>query len=220
MNPKISVDHLKRRAIVYIRQSSPGQVIHNQESQRRQYGLADHARQLGFQQVEIIDEDLGRSGSGQVERPGFQHLVAEVCTGEVGAVLCIEASRLARNGRDWHHLIELCGLVRAIVIDPDGVYDPGILNDRLLLGLNRPETQNTPCSTSRRPLRTVFQLGSRSQLARRQSIPPADVSHVLRSERPTKGAAEARAIQAGRDLVVAVPWRHFVNLRNRFVGSL
>jgi DNA invertase Pin-like site-specific DNA recombinase len=88
--------------------------IHNQESQRRQYGLADHARQLGFQQVEIIDEDLGRSGSGQVERPGFQHLVAEVCTGQVGGVLCIEASRLARNGRDWHHLIELCGLVRAL----------------------------------------------------------------------------------------------------------
>src|SRR5579885_1138930 len=135
MNPKISADHLKRRAIVYIRQSSPGQVIHNQESQRRQYGLADHARQLGFQQVEIIDEDLGRSGSGQVERPGFQHLVAEVCTGEVGAILCIEASRLARNGRDWHHLIELCGMVGAVVIDPDGVYDPGLVNDRLRLGL-------------------------------------------------------------------------------------
>jgi hypothetical protein len=121
MNPKISADHLKRRAIVYICQSSPGQVIHNQESQRQQYALADRGRQLGFQQVEIIDEDLGRSGSGQVERPGFQHLVAEVCTGQVDAVLCIEASRLARNGRDWHHLIELCGLVRAIVIDPDGV---------------------------------------------------------------------------------------------------
>src|SRR5947209_18211660 len=148
MNPKVSPDHLKRRAIVYIRQSSPGQVIHNQESQWRQYGLADHARQLGFQQVEVIDEDLGRSGSGQVERPGFEHLVAEVCTGQVGAVLCIEASRLARNGRDWHHLIELCGLVRAIVIDPDGVYDPTILNDRLLLGLNRPDTRNTSYSTS------------------------------------------------------------------------
>jgi DNA invertase Pin-like site-specific DNA recombinase len=148
MNAKISADHLKRRAIVYIRQSSPGQVIHNQESQRRQYGLADHARQLGFHRVEIIDEDLGRSGSGQVERPGFEHLVAEVCTGEVGAVLCIEASRLARNGRDWHHLIELCGLVHAVVIAPDGIYDPGILNDRLLLGLNRPDTQSTSYSTS------------------------------------------------------------------------
>src|SRR5206468_4292381 len=148
MDPQVSPDHLNQRAIVYIRQSSPAQVIHNQESQRRQYGLADHARQLGFQKVEVIDEDLGRSGSGQVERPGFEHLVAEVCTGQVGAVLCIEASRLARNGRDWHHLIELCGLVRAIVIDPDGVYDPAILNDRLLLGLNRPDTQNTSYSTS------------------------------------------------------------------------
>lgn len=161
MNPKISPDHLKRRAVVYIRQSSPGQVIHNQESQRRQYGLADHARQLGFQQIEVIDEDLGRSGSGQVERPGFEHLVAEVCTGQVGAVLCIEASRLARNGRDWHHLIELCGLVRTVVIDPDGVYDPCILNDRLLLGLNRPDTQSTSCSTFRRIrwIRRVFQCG-------------------------------------------------------------
>jgi DNA invertase Pin-like site-specific DNA recombinase len=110
-------------------------VANNLESQRRQYALADQARLLGFQQVEVIDEDLGRSGSGQVDRPGFARLVAEVCTGGVGAVFCIEASRLARNGRDWHHLIELCGLVRALVVDPDGVYDPGLLNDRLLLGL-------------------------------------------------------------------------------------
>lgn len=134
-NTKVTADHLKRRAIVYIRQSSPVQVANNLESQRRQYALADQARQLGFQQVDVIDEDLGRSGSGQVDRPGFARLVAEVCTGGVGAVFCIEASRLARNGRDWHHLIELCGLVRALVVDPDGIYDPGQLNDRLLLGL-------------------------------------------------------------------------------------
>jgi DNA invertase Pin-like site-specific DNA recombinase len=164
MNPKISADHLKRRAIVYIRQSSPGQVIHNQESQRRQYGLADHARQLGFQQVEIIDEDLGRSGSGQVERPGFQHLVAEVCTGQVGAVLCIEASRLARNGRDWHHLIELCGLVRAIVIDPDGVYDPGILNDRLLLGLKGTMSEFELNLLRQRSLEAIRQKARRGEL--------------------------------------------------------
>jgi DNA invertase Pin-like site-specific DNA recombinase len=164
MNPKISADHLKRRAIVYIRQSSPGQVIHNQESQRRQYGLADHARQLGFQQVEIIDEDLGRSGSGQVERPGFQHLVAEVCTGEVGAVLCIEASRLARNGRDWHHLIELCGLVRAIVIDPDGVYDPAILNDRLLLGLKGTMSEFELNLLRQRSLEAIRQKARRGEL--------------------------------------------------------
>ena len=134
-NARLTADHLKRRAIVYIRQSSAVQVANNLESQRRQYALADQARQLGFHQVDVIDEDLGRSGSGQVDRPGFARLVAEVCTGSVGAVFCIEASRLARNGRDWHHLIELCGLVRALVIDPDGVYDPGLLNDRLLLGL-------------------------------------------------------------------------------------
>jgi DNA invertase Pin-like site-specific DNA recombinase len=135
MNPKLTPDRLHRRAIVYIRQSTPGQLIHNQESKRRQYGLVNQARELGFPEVIVIDDDLGRTGSGLVERPGFQRLVAEVCTGEVGAVFCIEASRLARNGRDWHHLIELCGMVDAVVVDPDGVYDPGIINDRLLLGL-------------------------------------------------------------------------------------
>ena len=164
MNPKITAEHLNRRAIVYIRQSSPGQVVHNQESQRRQYGLADHARQLGFQKVEVIDEDLGRSGSGQVHRPGFQHLVAEVCTGQVGAVLCIEASRLARNGRDWHHLIELCGLVRAVVIDPDGIYDPGILNDRLLLGLKGTMSEFELNLLRQRSLEAIRQKARRGEL--------------------------------------------------------
>ena len=170
MNPKITSDHLKRRAVVYIRQSSPGQVIHNQESQRRQYGLADYARQLGFQKVEVIDEDLGRSGSGQVDRPGFQHLVAEVCTGQVGAVLCIEASRLARNGRDWHHLIELCGLVRAIVIDPDGVYDPGVLNDRLLLGLKGTMSEFELNLLRQRSLEAIRQKARRGELQFRLPI--------------------------------------------------
>jgi DNA invertase Pin-like site-specific DNA recombinase len=97
MNPKLTNKRLNRQAIVYLRQSSPEQVFHNQESQRRQYGLAEQARELGFRNVVVIDEDLGRTGSGLVERPGFQRLVAEVCTGEVGAIFCIEASRLARN---------------------------------------------------------------------------------------------------------------------------
>jgi excisionase family DNA binding protein len=132
---KLTADRLLRNAIVYVRQSSPNQMLHHQESQRRQYGLVDRARELGFQQVTVIDEDLGRTGSGFVERPGFQRLVAQVCSGEVSAVFCIEASRLARNGRDWHHLIELCGMVGAVVVDFDGIYDPNIINDRLLLGL-------------------------------------------------------------------------------------
>src|SRR5262252_6451739 len=105
MQSKLTSDHLRRQALVYIRQSSFTQVIHNQESQRRQYALVEHAKELGFHDVEAIDEDLGRSGSGLVERPGLQRLVATVCAGHVRAVLCIEVSRLARNGRDWHHLI-------------------------------------------------------------------------------------------------------------------
>jgi DNA invertase Pin-like site-specific DNA recombinase len=104
-------------------------------SKRGNRRLVDRARALGFQRVDVIDEDLGRTGSGLVERPGFQRLVAEVCSGEVGGVFCLEASRLARNGRDWHHLIELCGMVSAVVIDFDGIYDPNVVNDRLLLGL-------------------------------------------------------------------------------------
>jgi excisionase family DNA binding protein len=135
MQPKLTAERLRRRAIVYVRQSTSRQVTQHQESQRRQYALVDRARELGFRDVVVIDEDLGRSGSGLIERPGFQRLVAEVCTGDVGAVSCLEASRLARNGRDWHHLIELCGMVGTVVIDPDGVYDPALLNDRLLLGL-------------------------------------------------------------------------------------
>ncbi len=135
MSHKITADHLARGAAVYVRQSTMSQVVGNTESKRRQYGLADQARAAGFASVAVIDEDLGRSGSGVAERPGFARLVATVLAGEVGAVYCIEASRLARNGRDWHHLIDLCALAGTLVIDPDGAYDPRLVNDRLLLGL-------------------------------------------------------------------------------------
>jgi DNA invertase Pin-like site-specific DNA recombinase len=126
---------LRRKAVVYVRQSTQGQVQTNTESRRRQYDLVEVARSRGFRDVEIIDDDLGRSANGTVARPGFERLVAWLCAGEVGAVLCLDASRLARNGRDWHHLLELCGLVEARVIDMDGVYDPCRANDRLLLGM-------------------------------------------------------------------------------------
>jgi excisionase family DNA binding protein len=126
---------LKRKAVVYVRQSTQTQVQSNLESQRRQYELVDVARSRGFHEVEVIDDDLGRSAAGTVARPGFERLVALLCAGEVGAVLCFDASRLARNGRDWHHLLELCGLVDARVIDLDGIYDPCRPNDRLLLGM-------------------------------------------------------------------------------------
>jgi len=135
MSAKITSDHLGRSAVVYVRQSTMAQVTGNLESQRRQYDLAGAAEKAGFASVTVIDDDLGRSGSGSVQRPGFERLVAMVCSGDVGAVYCIEASRLARNGRDWHHLIDLCALAGAVVIDPDGAYDPRLVNDRLLLGL-------------------------------------------------------------------------------------
>lgn len=135
MSEKITIEHLKRIAKIYIRQSSPGQVYGNTESKRLQYGLVQKAEKLGFKSVQVIDEDLGRSGSGLIHRPGFEKLVAAVCAGDVGAVFCLEASRLSRNGKDWHHLIDLCGLVNTLIIDHDGIYDPGVINDRLLLGL-------------------------------------------------------------------------------------
>lgn len=164
MNPKLTAERLCRHAIVYVRQSSPGQVIHNQESQRRQYGLVDHARELGFVQVNVIDDDLGRSGSGLMDRPGFQKLVAAVCTGEVGAIFCIEASRLARNGRDWHHLIELCGMTGAVVIDPDGIYDPSFINDRLLLGLKGTMSEFELNLLRQRSLEAIRQKARRGEL--------------------------------------------------------
>ena len=131
---KITTEHLSRNAIVYIRQSTPGQVANNLESKRRQYGLADRARQLGWQEVTVIDDDQGHSGSGMA-RAGFEKLLVAVAAGQVGTVVSIEASRLARNGRDWHTLLEFCGFVGTLIIDEDGVYDPRHPNDRLLLGL-------------------------------------------------------------------------------------
>jgi DNA invertase Pin-like site-specific DNA recombinase len=131
---RIEADHLAREAIVYVRQSTIDQVMNDVESRRRQYGLVERARQLGWADVSVIDDDLGRSGSG-VSRPGFEKLLAAICEGRVGAVVSIEASRLARNGRDWHTLLEFCGLVGTLIADEDGVYDPRLANDRLLLGM-------------------------------------------------------------------------------------
>lgn len=135
MNRELPANVVDRAAVVYVRQSTGVQVRENLESQRRQYELADLAREYGFHDVRVIDDDLGVSASGTVDRPGFRSLVGQICEGMVGAVFCLEASRLARNGRDWHHLIELCGLVGARVIDVEAVYDPSSPNDRLLLGL-------------------------------------------------------------------------------------
>ncbi len=135
MSDKITPQHLERAAYVYIRQSTLQQVRHNVESGRRQYALEERARSLGFKQVVVIDDDTGTTGTGCRERPGFGRLLAAVCNGAVGAVFALEASRLARNNRDWHHLIDLCVLTDTLVVDAEGIYDPRLLNDRMLLGL-------------------------------------------------------------------------------------
>ena len=116
---KIAPDHLGRQAFVYVRQSTQDQLLHNHESRRRQYALADRAQQLGWAEPVVIDDDLGRSGGG-VARPGFERLLLAICEGRVGIVLAVEASRLARNGRDWHTLLEFCGLVGCLLADEDG----------------------------------------------------------------------------------------------------
>jgi DNA invertase Pin-like site-specific DNA recombinase len=132
---KIQKQHLDRAAYIYVRQSSLSQVEQNLESQRRQYGLAERAKDLGWHEVRVVDEDLGRSGSGHVERRGFETLLADVCQGRVGGVFAVEASRLARNGHDWHRLLEFCQIVDTLIVDHDGIYDPKHPNDRLVLGL-------------------------------------------------------------------------------------
>jgi DNA invertase Pin-like site-specific DNA recombinase len=131
---KITAEHLSRSAIVYVRQSTFYQVMNNLESGRRQYGLVERARQLGWSDVQVIDEDLGKSGGGTT-RAGFERLLTAICERNVGVVLSLEASRLARNGRDWHTLLEFCGLVGTLIVDEDGIYDPRLPNDRLLLGM-------------------------------------------------------------------------------------
>src|SRR5437867_3095127 len=135
MSEKIKPQHLERKAILYIRQSSAYQVHHNLESQKLQYAMQDRLRQLGWREVEVVDEDLGRSASGTVARAGFERMVAEVCLGKVGAVAAREVSRFARNSRDWQQLVEVCRVVDTVLIDQETVYSLRQSNDRLLLGL-------------------------------------------------------------------------------------
>ncbi|MGB9307312.1 MAG: recombinase family protein, partial [Mycobacterium sp.] len=134
---KVTADHLRRDAYLYVRQSTLRQVAENVESTHRQYALRDRAVAAGWpvERIHTIDNDLGKSGSSATARDGFQHLVSEVALGRAGIVMGLEVSRLARNSADWHRLIELCSLSGTLILDEDGIYDPVSFNDRLLLGL-------------------------------------------------------------------------------------
>ena len=134
---KVTAAHLQRTAYLYIRQSTLRQVLENTESTQRQYALRQRALTLGWpeERIIVIDHDQGQSGASVVDREGFQRLVAEVGLGKAGIVMGLEVSRLARNCGDWHRLLEICALTGTIILDEDGIYDPGHFNDRLLLGL-------------------------------------------------------------------------------------
>ena len=151
---KIRPHHLDRKAILYVRQSSSHQVLHNRESRALQYAMRDRLTGLGWSEIAIIDDDLGRSAAGSVTRAGFERMVAEVCLGKVGAVAAREVSRFARNSRDWQQLIEMCRVVDTVLVDGETVYAPRQGNDRLLLGLRRlhhrrPEAAQHECREAR-----------------------------------------------------------------------
>src|SRR5690349_18986130 len=137
MAQQVTAHHLCRLACLYVRQSTLQQVFENTESTARQYALRERALALGWSQerIVVIDQDLGHSGASTTDRLGFQRLVAEVGLGQVGQVLGLEVSRLARNSSDWHQLLEICALTRTLILDEEGLYDPATFNDRLLLGL-------------------------------------------------------------------------------------
>ena len=135
MSEKLKPQHLSRKAMLYVRQSSAYQVSHNLESQKLQYAMRERLTQLGRREIEVVDEDLGRSAAGLVARSGFERMVAEVCLGNVGAVAAREVSRFARNSREWQQLVEVCRVVDTVLIDQEMVYAPRQSNDRLLLGL-------------------------------------------------------------------------------------
>src|SRR5436309_1427728 len=135
MSDKIQPHHLDRKAILYVRQSSTHQVMHNQESRLLQYAMRDRLGALGWREIEVVDDDLGRSAAGSAIRAGFERMVAEVCLGKVGAVAAREVSRFARNSRDWQQLIEMCRVVDTLLVDQETIYAPRQGNDRLLLGL-------------------------------------------------------------------------------------
>jgi DNA invertase Pin-like site-specific DNA recombinase/uncharacterized protein YndB with AHSA1/START domain len=162
-NEKIKSMHLQRFAYVYVRQSTAAQVQHNRESTERQYKLKDRAVQLGWpsSQIKIIDEDLARSGSGTADRHGFALMTTDVALGNVGLILSIEVSRVARNNTDWYRLLDLCGITGTLIGDEDGVYHPGLFNDRLLLGL-----KGTMAEAELHVIRARLEGGIRNKAAR------------------------------------------------------
>ena len=181
MSDKIQPHHLERKAILYVRQSSAHQVLHNRESSALQYAMQGRLSQLGWSKIETIDEDLGRSAAGSVERAGFERMVAEVCLGKVGAVAAREVSRFARNSRDWQQLIEMCRVVDTLLVDQETVYAPRQSNDRLLLGLKGSLNEYELDLLRQRSLAARYEKAKRGEL-----IVAAPVGYVKAGDRLEK----------------------------------
>ena len=184
---KITERHRQRRAVVYVRQSSPGQLERNTESTARQYALRERAVALGWPaaSVVVVDEDTGRSGASTHGRLGFKELVADVGLGNVGLILALEVSRFARSSADWHQLIDLCALTGTLIADSDGIYAPGDFNDRLLLGL-----KGTMSEAELHLIRARLDGGLRNKAARGELVMHLPVGFDRddgRSDRPERG---------------------------------
>ena len=222
---KVTAAHLSRQAVLYVRQSSLKQVLHNTESAIRQYDLRGKAIALGWDasQITVIDIDQGQSGASAADREGFQQMVAEVSLGRAGIVLGLECSRLARNNADWHQLLELCGLTGTLICDEDGLYDPRSFNDRLVLGMKgqiseaelhflRARLRGGILSKARRgelvmalPVGLVYDGAGHVILDPDTAIQGA-VRHLLATFEAT-GSATA-VVKAFRAAGLTYPWRH------------
>jgi DNA invertase Pin-like site-specific DNA recombinase len=195
MSEKIRPHHLQRKAILYIRQPSPYQVLHNLESQKLQYAMQEHLRRLGWEEIAIIDEDLGRSAAGTATRAGFERMVAQVCLGQVGAVAAREVSRFARNSRDWQQLVEVCRVVDTVLIDQETVYAPRQSNDRLLLGLKGSLNEYELDLLRQRSLEARREMAKRGEL-----IVSAPVGYI-KSEEPSFEKTPDRRVREAIELL-------------------
>jgi DNA invertase Pin-like site-specific DNA recombinase len=191
MSEKIRPHHLQRKAILYVRQSSPYQVLHNLESQKLQYAMQGRLRDLGWHEIEVVDEDLGRSAAGTATRTGFERMVAQVCLGQVGAVAAREVSRFARNSREWQQLVEVCRVVDTVLIDQEMVYAPRQSNDRLLLGLKGSLNEYELDLLRQRSLEARREMAKRGEL-----IVTAPVGYIKSDGRCLEKSPDRRVQQA------------------------
>src|SRR4051812_47238951 len=205
---KIGAQHRARKAVLYVRQSSAHQVQHNRESQVLQYAIRERLVQLGWSEIEVIDDDLGRSAAGGVARAGFERMVAEVCLGKVGAVAAREVSRFARNNRDWQQLVEMCRVVNTLLIDQETVYAPRLGNDRLLLGLKGSLNEYELDLLRQRSLSARHEKARRGELVVAAPVGFIKVGDRLEKDpdRRPRGSSPPRHEKARRgELVVAAP---------------